>query len=122
MDFLTTVGAKKTSKDVHWPLTVSLRAPYAEGQRASGFSQRTKEADARRREKKASRGIWHAQATGASTSTAPAAPAAPAPDPSASAVADYGSGSLRLGLLEKELRGMGRQRHLGLGSQVTAMP
>ena len=98
MDFLTTVGAKKTSKDVHWPLTVSLRAPYAEGQRASGFRQRTKAADDRRREKKAAR--WQPKATVASTTAAPAAPAAPARDPSASAApaaADYVSGSRRWG-------------------------
>ena len=58
--FLEKCGANPTSKDVHWPMTLSLRVPVVtkEGTqlRASGFRQRTDTAVAARRAKKEARG------------------------------------------------------------------
>ena len=54
--FLRQCGAKATSRDVHWPMTVSFRAPVGPSLRASGFRQRSAGAIQRRNEKKAKRG------------------------------------------------------------------
>ena len=67
-DFLKKVGAKTTSQDVHWPMSLALRVATSE--RASGLRQRTPEAKARRNEKKRQRGYfpWQATSTAASSS------------------------------------------------------
>ena len=52
--FLEQVGAKPTSKDVHWPMSLALR--MAVSGRASGLRQRTPGAVQRRNEKKRLRG------------------------------------------------------------------
>ena len=58
--FLAKCGARATSQDVHWPMTLSLRVPVvnAEGVqlRASGFRQRSDASTAARRAKKMARG------------------------------------------------------------------
>jgi hypothetical protein len=58
--FLEKVGAKATSKDVHWPMTLDLRVPVfnADGVqlRSSGFRQRSGTSEAARRAKKMARG------------------------------------------------------------------
>ena len=58
--FLERCGANPKSKDVHWPMTLSLRVPVATAEgtqlRASGFRQRSATATAARRAKKRARG------------------------------------------------------------------
>ena len=58
--FLEKCGAKTSSQDVHWPMTLSLRVPVvnAEGVqlRSSGHRQRSDAANAARRAKKMARG------------------------------------------------------------------
>ena len=53
--FLAQVGAKPTSKDVHWPMPLALRMPVSA--RASGLRQRSAAATERRNEKKRMRGF-----------------------------------------------------------------
>ena len=53
--FLEKVGAKPTSKDVHWPMSLAMR--MAKSDRASGLRQRSKAAIDRRNERKRQRGI-----------------------------------------------------------------
>ena len=53
--FLEQVGARPTSQDVHWPMSLALRMPASA--RASGLRQRTAEAIERRNEKKRQRGF-----------------------------------------------------------------
>ena len=52
-NFLERCGAKATSKDVHWPMTLSIRAPTVgpDGAqlRGSGLRQRSAEAAAARK-------------------------------------------------------------------------
>ena len=67
--FLEQVGAKPTSRDVHWPMTLALRMPASV--RASGLRQRSKAATQRRNDKK--RQKCHLPTY--SWSAAPAAPA-----------------------------------------------
>ncbi len=52
-EFLQYVGARLTSKDVHWPLTLALRLKHERG----GYRARTAAAPQRRNEKKARRGF-----------------------------------------------------------------
>ena len=58
-EFLQQVGAKPTSKDVHWPMTLSIRVrPVAQDgtvQRSSGLRQRSKAKIAERNAKKKAR-------------------------------------------------------------------
>ena len=54
-NFLETIGAKTTSKDVHWPMSLALRMPASV--RAHGLRQRSYSAMTRRNEKKAQRGF-----------------------------------------------------------------
>ena len=76
-DFLEKVGAKQSSQDVHWPMSLALRV--ATSDRASGLRQRTPEAKERRNQKKRERGYLPPRATGsAASSSSSAAPAAPA--------------------------------------------
>ena len=77
-DFLQKVGAKKTSHDVHWPMSLALRV--ATSARASGLRQRTAEATERRNERKRQRGyLPPRRPTGSAASySGSAAPAAPA--------------------------------------------
>ena len=76
-DFLEKVGAKQSSQDVHWPMSLALRVATSE--RASGLRQRTPEAIERRNQKKRKRGIWPWKANGsAASSSSWGAPAAPA--------------------------------------------
>ena len=59
--FLEKCGARKSSKDVHWPMTLDLRVPVfnADGVqlRTSGFRQRSAASTAARRAKKMARGF-----------------------------------------------------------------
>ena len=63
--FLNQVGAKKTSKDVHWPMSLAFRMSVKV--RSSGLRQRSAKAMAKRNEKKRLRGYgplgrssgWH---------------------------------------------------------------
>ena len=76
--FLEQVGARPTSKDVHWPMSLALRVSATSGQRSSGLRRRSAEATARRNSKKAERGFgpWaasrphqrHIHGSGASSS------------------------------------------------------
>ena len=52
--FLRQVGAKPTSKDMHWPMQLAMRVSLAH--RASGLRQRSAAATERRNEKKRQRG------------------------------------------------------------------
>ena len=56
-DFLEQVGARKTSKDVHWPMSLALRMPVSATTRSSGLRQRSAAASARRNAKKRLRGF-----------------------------------------------------------------
>ena len=73
--FLEKCGARPRSTDVHWPMTLSLRAPVvtAEGTqlRSSGFRQRSATAAAARRAKKEARG--YGPYSGHENTAAPAA-------------------------------------------------
>ena len=61
--FLEQVGAKRTSKDVHWPMSLALRMPVSA--RASGLRQRSAAATERRNEKKRLRGFGpHGRSSG----------------------------------------------------------
>ena len=71
--FLEQVGAKKTSQDVHWPMSLALRMPVSA--RSSGLRQRSAAAQERRNEKKRKLGFWPPSAASYSGSAAPAAPA-----------------------------------------------
>ena len=76
-DFLEKVGAKQSSQDVHWPMSLALRV--ATSDRASGLRQRTSEAKERRNAKKRAAGHLPPRITGsAASSSSSAAPAAPA--------------------------------------------
>ena len=75
-DFLEKVGAKQSSQDVHWPMSLALRVATSE--RASGLRQRTAEAKERRNKKKRELGYLPPPTTGsAASSSSSAAPAAP---------------------------------------------
>ena len=76
-DFLQKVGARKTSQDVHWPMSLALRVPTSE--RASGLRQRSAAAIEKRNQRKRERGYLPPRPTGsAASSSSSAAPAAPA--------------------------------------------
>ena len=81
-EFLHSVGANRSSKDVHWPMTLALRA-HLSG-RASGLRHRSQASAKRRLEEKIRRGyVPDPTAAPAAPTAAPAvptaAPAAPAP-------------------------------------------
>ncbi len=78
-DFLEDVGANRGSKDVHWPMTLSIRASLAG--RSSGVRYRSKAAMERRTKRKVQRGyLKGGEGTAAPAATDPtAAPAATAP-------------------------------------------
>ena len=83
-EFLEKVGAKKTSHDVHWPMSLAIRMPTSA--RASGLRQRSAAAIERRNEKKRKRGFLPSSSSAsAATYSGSAAPAAPV-------VGDYDSG------------------------------
>ena len=64
--FLEQVGAKPTSKDVHWPMSLALRMPLSG--RASGLRQRSLAATERRNEKKRLRGFGpHGRSSGSNS-------------------------------------------------------
>ena len=69
--FLEQVGAKLTSQDVHWPMTLALRMHTSV--RGSGLRQRTPAAIARRSEKKRQRGYLPPAEAGRSSGSAPPA-------------------------------------------------
>ena len=55
--FLTQCGARLTSKDVHWPMQLSMKVAPGPLTRASGFRQRTREKQHERWLKKAKLGF-----------------------------------------------------------------
>jgi len=83
--FLTRCGARITSKDVHWPLSLCLR--WSTDLRASGLRRRSAEKQLSRVEKKVQRGILPASwatrgaSSSAASSAAPKSGRSPGPAP-----------------------------------------
>jgi len=92
-NFLEQCGAKATPKDVHWPMTMSIRAPTVAPDgaqlRGSGLRQRSAKAAAARKANKQKRGFDKTQgrSSGSGVTAAPAAVATTTAAPAA-----WGSG------------------------------